>query len=190
VPAGGDVNPVLLAYLLIQQLAADGSAVGRYQNDMQRWLNGVAALRLVTTGSGIAGWYFWKEFPLVWAAIIGAAQFTDMLNGVFHFADRHKAASAAKAALDNLLNEGRLKYETNHLQQGDDGATERFKIAGQRANIMNTLKASGISINNNLEIIAESEAVAFMDKYYPYTVSLDQGSIFAKHLTIMRTRDG
>lgn len=71
----------------------------------------IEVVKAVASSSSIAIWAVWREYPLVWGAIIAASQVLDALKDVFPFIKRHKAASEHTVALDSLFIDAQLEWE-------------------------------------------------------------------------------
>ena len=78
---------------------------------MTEWqaVRAVEIIKAVASSTAIASWVIFKQFPLLWAGIIVAAQLLDALKDVFPFARQHKAASSLTVALETMFIDAEAK---------------------------------------------------------------------------------
>jgi hypothetical protein len=95
----------------IEQLKAACIAMRLYRNQMHRRLRAVDLVKAISGNGAIAAWAVFKDYPLLWSGIIGAAQFLDAIKGVFPFTSIHKQASNLTAALELLLIDAEEQWE-------------------------------------------------------------------------------
>ena len=59
-----------------------------YTCDSKKWNNVITGICLLTSASSISACYFWKQFPIIWAVIIAAAQVVSVCKPLFPFDNR------------------------------------------------------------------------------------------------------
>jgi hypothetical protein len=59
----------------------------------------------VTSISGIASWMIWRQFPWVWAIVVGAAQVANAIRGFLPFKKQKEAVISFAPELEHLINE-------------------------------------------------------------------------------------
>lgn len=84
----------------LRQVKAGALYMRLYRNRLARRVRAIELIKAVSSSGAIAGWVIWKDLPLLWAAIIAAAQLLDALKGVFPFAKQHRAASDLTVAME------------------------------------------------------------------------------------------
>ncbi|TGD91917.1 hypothetical protein [Methylobacterium nonmethylotrophicum] len=102
----------LLYWRELEQLKAASIYMRLYRNELGWWVRGVEIIKVIGSSGGIAGWVVWKDYPLVWSAIIAGSQLLDALKNVFPFAKQHKAASDLTVALELLWIDAEEEWET------------------------------------------------------------------------------
>jgi hypothetical protein len=83
----------------------------RYRDNLGRKVAALATLKAVASSGGIAAWVIWREYAIVWGAIIALSQLADALKDVFPFVKQHKAASEHAIALDSMFIDAELEWE-------------------------------------------------------------------------------
>ncbi len=88
-------------------------------------------IKAVGSGGGIAGWVVWRDWPLLWSAIIAASQFLDATKHVFPFERLHKAASDLTVALELLCIDAEAEWESIY-----PGKVRDEEVTERRANLV------------------------------------------------------
>ncbi len=108
------------------QLKAASICMRLYRNQLARRVRAVELIKAIGSSGGIAAWVVWKDWPLVWSAIIAASQLLDATKHVFPFARHHKAASDLTVALELLCIDAEAEWESIYAGRvPDQGITER-----------------------------------------------------------------
>src|SRR6266436_6855380 len=82
--------------------------IRRYRDYLGKQVAAAGTLRAIASSGSIAAWALWKEYAIVWGAIIAASQVADALKDIFPFTKKHKAASAHTTALAGLFIDAQL----------------------------------------------------------------------------------
>ena len=99
----------------LQQLKAATICIRLYRNQLANWVRGIDWIKALASSGGIAGWAVWNNYPFFWSGIIAAAQFLDVMRGVFHFTKQHRAASDLTVALELLYIDAEDEWEAIYL---------------------------------------------------------------------------
>jgi len=103
----------------LEQLKAASICMRLYRNRLAKWVTAVDFDKFFASSGSIVTWAVWKEYPMLWAAIIGAAQFLDVVKMVFPFTKRHKAASDLTIALELLYIDAEEEWENIYVGKID-----------------------------------------------------------------------
>ncbi len=68
------------------QLKGAAICMRLYRNRLASYVRFVELVKAVASCGAIACWAIWRDYPLVWAAIIAASQFLDATKHIFPFA--------------------------------------------------------------------------------------------------------
>jgi hypothetical protein len=110
----------------IAQLKAASICIRLYRNRLARWVRAIELVKAIGSGGAIAGWVIWRDWPLLWAGIIAAAQFLDATKHVFPFARMHRSACDLTVALELLCVDAEVEWETIYPGKiSDKGIIER-----------------------------------------------------------------
>jgi hypothetical protein len=149
-------------------LKAASICIRLYRNRLASRVRLVELVKAIASGGGIAGWVIWRDWPLLWAAIIAAAQFLDATKHVFPFARLHKAASDLTVALELLYIEAEAEWEGVH-----SGTIPNEAITGRRARLARLrLEAEyrhfpeGFDPSRRLFDLANKEATDYLRRTY------------------------
>jgi hypothetical protein len=115
-------NQSVLYWRQLEQLKAVCICMRLYRNALGRWVRGVEIIKAVASSGGIAGWVVWKDYPLVWAGIIAAAQLLDAFKNVIPFAKTHRAASDLTITLEIVYIDAEDDWESIHAGKLSEAA--------------------------------------------------------------------
>ncbi len=148
------------------QLKAASICMRLYRNRLGRHVRAVEVIKAVASSGSIGAWVIWKDYPLVWGAIIAAAQVLDALKGVFSFVRQHRAACDLTVALELLCIDAELEWEGVY-----SGALSEDAISVARARLKRLqLEAERKHFPEGLELpaplieLASREATAYFQR--------------------------
>ena len=106
----------------------------------------------------------WRDYPLVWAGIIAAAQLLDAVKHVFPFARQHKAASELTAALELLFIDAQHEWERIYagLMPDEQIMNAQRKIRKLRLETERKFFPEGLDPPPALARLASKEAQAYI----------------------------
>jgi hypothetical protein len=114
------------------QLKAASICIRLYRNRLARRVRAVELVKAIGSGGAIAGWVVWKDWPLLWAGIIAAAQFLDATKHVFPFARLHGSASDLTVCLELRCIDAEVEWESIYPGKISDEGRHRAAGAAQK----------------------------------------------------------
>ncbi len=108
-------------------LKRDAIYINRYQAQVERTERGINIFSAVASSSAIALWAVWQRYPLLWAAVIAAAQVLAAVKPHLPYRARLTALSKLGAELEALA----LAAETDWLKvsRGTMDEDEAYRLA-------------------------------------------------------------
>ncbi len=86
------------------QTKADYDYFSEYTRIARRWNNGISIFLAFTSTASIAAWSIWESVPLLWTALIVAAQVVSLLKPYLPFEKRISTAGYYLPELQSILN--------------------------------------------------------------------------------------
>jgi hypothetical protein len=122
----------------VVQLKVQCEYMRRYRVALDRRATAVSTVRAIAASGAIATWAVVQAYPLVWGAIIAAAQVTDALRDVFPFAAHAQSAADLTDAPDKLFIEAIIEWETILTGRLSDGeiSKRRGKLMDRRRQVV------------------------------------------------------
>jgi hypothetical protein len=141
----------------------------RYRNRLAAWVTRISVLRAVASSGAIATWAVVQSYPLVWGAIIAAAQLADVLRDAIPLTGRYKGASALVMSLEALFIEALFEWEAIFSGQlNNDEISERWRklmqvqLDAQKEHFPN----GDLPERSDLMTLAEDDAIAYFEKRF------------------------
>jgi hypothetical protein len=152
----------------LAQLKGASICIRLYRNQLARRVRLVELLKAIGSGGGIAGWVVWRDWPLLWAGIIAAAQFLDATKHVFAFERLHKAASDLTVALELLCIDAEVEWEGIYggTIRDEDIAERKARLAKLRLEAEHKHFPEGFVPSRRLFDLANEEAIAYLSNSY------------------------
>lgn len=149
----------------LQQLKAACICMRQYRNRLGRRVRLVEVVKAVASSSAIGAWVVWKDYPLVWTAIIAAAQVLDAIKGVFPFARHHKAASDLTVALEVLYIDAEDEWESIHAGRMSADAINKRRTKLRKLQLAEEKRffPEGVELPQALIRLATEEANAYFE---------------------------
>lgn len=152
----------------LEQLKAASICIRLYRDRLGWRVRVVEIIKAVASSGGIAGWAVFREYPLVWASIIAAAQFLDAIKNVFPFAKNHKAASNLTVAFELLWIDAEEEWESIYAGKlSEDAITKRrTKLRKLQLEAEQRYFPEGFAPSEKLVRLATEEANAYFALTY------------------------
>jgi hypothetical protein len=152
----------------MEQLKAASVCIRLCRNKLAGRVRAFDLIKAFASSGGIAGWVVWRDYPLLWSAIIAAAQLTDAMKPVFPFARQHKAASDLTVALELLFIDAQYEWERIYAGLAPDEAImdARRKIQTLRLEAEEKCFPEGFEPPRTLVALAAEEAREYMSLMY------------------------
>lgn len=168
---GGRRQPDLYWKQLLQ-LRAAAICIRLCRNRLARGVRVVELVKAVGSSGGIAGWVVWRDWPLLWSAIIAASQLLDATKHVFAFAHLHRAASDLAIALDLLCIDAEAEWEDIHAARvpTEDIALRRVRLARLQLEAEHKHFPDGLDPGQTLIRLAIREAAAYSARRLPIMI--------------------
>lgn len=150
------------------QLKGSLSYICVYRNYLGRWVTGLGALRAIASCGGIAAWAIWKDYALIWGAIIALSQVMDALKDVFPFVKLHKACSEHTITLSYLFVDAELEWESVYAAKyADDEIMNRIhKLKKVQLDAERSSFPDGLAPNVSFRAQAEQETRGYFAQTY------------------------
>jgi ElaB/YqjD/DUF883 family membrane-anchored ribosome-binding protein len=131
----------------------------------------ISAFLLLTSSSGIAAWWIWKQYAHIWSALLGFAQVLSLIMPLFHFQEQIVSINYCLPELETLLN------DMEKMWQSIDSISE-CEIIKKQAKFENRFKDLECKYLSTLRDSKHCQKIA-MDKrdayLLPYTAGLKAG---------------
>jgi hypothetical protein len=164
----GQPDPAALYWREFGQLKAASICIRLYRRTAGQRLLAVEVVKAVAAGGSIATWAVWRQLPLLWAAIIAAAQVADALKNVFPLARMHSAAAELTVALELLCAD--CENDLERVLSGRlaaDGITRlRTQLRRRRLEAERRFFPHGVDFSRKDVELATEEATAYLEITY------------------------
>jgi len=139
-----------------------------YRDYLGRWVTALGVFRAVASSGSIAAWAIWRQYALIWGAIIALSQVTDALKDVFPFTKRHKAASTQTITLGTMLIDAQLEWESIFSGRYSDEQIMkmRYKLMKLQHDAEVSNFPDGLALNGSLFAQAQQEAKEYFRATY------------------------
>ena len=77
-----------------------------------RQVRAVEPIKVAKSSGAIAGWVVWKDWPMLWSAMMAASQLLDATKHEFPFGRLHEAARGLSSAFELLCIDAEAEQET------------------------------------------------------------------------------
>jgi hypothetical protein len=141
----------------------------RYRDDRSKWVSRLGTLRAIASSGSIGAWVIWRDYALIWAAIIAASQVADALKNVFPFSREYKSANEHMLALDRILIDTELEWiRVFNGDYPEDQILERRRalMLLQHEAARRNFPDGSPRRNDHLWAIAEEEAIRYLKERY------------------------
>ncbi|MDW3192947.1 MAG: hypothetical protein R8G66_11305 [Cytophagales bacterium] len=141
-------------------------------NSYIRTFDRIANVTVAIASSGTIGaWLIWKEYPIVWASILGASQLTNIIKPFLPYLKDKQTLAESYIFYETLhLDYEKLwsEFETN---EDEKMATEKyFQLRDKELQILDKLKSIKVNNNKKVERLARNEWANFLSSNYNVTV--------------------
>jgi hypothetical protein len=142
--------------------------IRRYRDSLGRWVSGLGTLRAIASSGSIAAWALWKEYALLWGAIIAISQVVDALKDVFPFTKKHKAASVHTITLAAMFIDAQLEWENifSGRYTDDQIMKLRHKLMKLQHDAERVNFPDGLALRESLFTQAEHDAKEYFKSTY------------------------
>lgn len=160
----------------LEQLKAASVCIRLYRNRLGWQVRTVEVVKAIASSGAIAGWVVFKEYPLLWSAIIAASQALDALKNVFPFARNHKSASDLTVALELIWIDAEEEWESIYAGKLSEEAItkRRTKLRKLQLDAEKKYFPDGFKPSDKLIGLANEEAEAYFALTYPEDASDEQ----------------
>lgn len=130
----------------------------------------------ITSSASIGAWVVWKEWALLWGAIIAGSQVLSAIHPHLPYKERQKTYSSTLRDLEKLFIDAEHKWQsvadgTLSTRQID---RERMLLQKKMDDILNkSIPNSVFPFRQKFADRAESEATNYLSRYYPQGEDVD-----------------
>jgi len=129
----------------------------------------------IGTSSAMGAWLIWKEYPYVWAVVIGLTQFLQVVSPFFPQRQRIKAIHGMSIDMDSLVI--KMEDEWHQVARGkltDDGIHDLLMKYKKKAQSIFDAHMKGADLPENQRLLkrARRSLDIFLSNQYPNTEPL------------------
>lgn len=127
----------------------------------------ISGICLLTSTASVSAWYIWKQFPLLWAVLIGLAQIISALKPLFPFYSRFMSARYIYQDISKLCIEAEHIWTT--VNPGESATLEKYvtDFKRQYAEIESRFSTPDLfPIKTKLHTKAEKDANTYFSVHY------------------------
>lgn len=157
-----------LYWVELVQLKIDTVYVERYRDWLTTWLTRFAIGRAVVSVAALGSWFAGIGHPEIWGAVIVVSQVAEAVVNALPLSTRQKSLSAFALALESILIDALLEWETIHSGEIDAPEITRRRHVLMRLRHETEAKniPTGLPTKRRFSVMAEREAAAYFETTY------------------------
>lgn len=150
------------------QLKIDTVYVERYRDWLTTWLTRFTIGRAIVSVGALGSWFAGIGHPEVWGAVIVVSQVAEAVVNALPLSTRQKGLSAFALALESILIDALLEWETVHSGEIDSREITRRRHVLMRLRHETEAKhiPTGLPTKRRFSILAERDAAAYFEVTY------------------------
>jgi hypothetical protein len=124
----------------------------------------------ITSSASIGAWVVWKDWAMLWGAIIAGAQVFSVIHPLLPYKERLKTYSSVLRDLEKLFIDAEHKWQTvaDGSMSTQQINKERTLLQKKSAEIVNRYMPNSVFPSSpKIADLAESEAANYFSRYYP-----------------------
>ncbi len=146
----------------------------------------------ITSSASIGAWVVWKEWAVVWAAIIAGSQVLSAIHPHLPYKERLKTYSAVFRELEKLFIEAEHKWQS--IADGTTGTKqidrERMLLQKKKdVTLDKYMHSSVFPYRPKIAVRAQSEATRYFSHYYPREDDLEITNSIGAQLEISQMNE-
>jgi hypothetical protein len=178
---GGQHRQQALYWAKLVELKATALYTRNYRDLLSKRVTLVATVRAIASSASIGVWAVWRQYPMVWGAIIAGSQVADAVKEVFPLTKKQRAAAELAADLDRLFIDAQFEWESVFSGRlSDEQITVRLrKLRILQHDLERLHLKDGLPLKKELQARAEQEARIFFKN--TYDVNLNDGGLDGRY---------
>jgi len=164
--AGHDAQGAYWKQLITCKIVS--SYVRRYRDRQAAWINYTGIFKAIVSSGTIGAWVIWKDYALVWGALLAAMQILDAIKEFIPQTKNRRNASDFVSALEHIIIDARFEwYEVSNGKFDDLEIMNRWrKLAKLLIETEAKYFPDGIPPDSGQQKLAEEEAKAYFRNIY------------------------
>lgn len=142
--------------------------VKRYRDSQAGWINITGIFKAIVSSSTIGAWIIWKEYAIVWAVFLAAAQVLDAVKEYIPQTKNRRSASEFVQTMEAIIIDARFEWFS--VYNGEYTANEIMDRWRKLAKLMNETEAKyfpdGLPADSKRQKLAEDDAEAYFLNTY------------------------
>jgi hypothetical protein len=143
-----------------------------YFNAYIRTFDRVANIIIAIASSGTIGaWLIWKQYPIIWASILGISQVTNIIKPLLPYLKDKEALAESYIFYETLhLDYERLWIEYEADEDEQTATSKYFQLKDKELQVIDKLKSIKVNNYKKIERLARTEWADYLQSNYNVTI--------------------